>query len=129
MLGMASTTVWESEKLAKVMAEAVASAGENDDVVLECYGAHCFRMTCFIMMGVCLAGVILNVVLVYRTRRVYAMLYEKRLEARKASMEKITRSQSAGNVRGLESASSTASLSRGKSVGNFRRLASMEDVR
>ena len=140
MLGMASAKVMEnvgvilpraisSEKMAKVVAEVGASVGGDEEKVLECYGAHCFRLTFFIMMGVCLMGVILNIVLVYRTRRVYVMLYEKRVEARKASMEEIRRSKSVESMRRFGSGSSMASMSRDASVDNIRRLASIEDFR
>ncbi|CAI7855059.1 unnamed protein product [Closterium sp. NIES-54] len=45
------------------------------DKVEECYGAHCFRLTFFIMAAVCLLGVCLNLILILRTRVVYASLY------------------------------------------------------
>ncbi|CAK9860667.1 unnamed protein product [Sphagnum jensenii] len=49
---------------------------ESDEVLL-CKGAICFRETLFIMTGVCIIGIVLNLVLVARTRRVYIMLYGK----------------------------------------------------
>lgn len=44
---------------------------------LKCEGVVCFRETLFIMTGVCMIGVMLNFVLIARTRRVYSMLYGK----------------------------------------------------
>jgi MFS family permease len=49
---------------------------ESDEVLL-CKGAICFRETLFIMAGVCIIGIVLNLVLVARTQRVYIMLYGK----------------------------------------------------
>ncbi|GJP30041.1 hypothetical protein CLOM_g22059 [Closterium sp. NIES-68] len=43
----------------------------------ECIGAHCFRLTFTIMVGVCWIGALLTGVLVWRTRRVYVSLYKK----------------------------------------------------
>jgi hypothetical protein len=44
---------------------------------LRCEGAVCFRVSLLIMTGVCLVGVILNVILISRTQRVYTTLYGK----------------------------------------------------
>jgi MFS family permease len=49
---------------------------ESDEFLL-CKGAICFRETLFIMTGVCIIGIVLNLVLVARTQRVYIMLYGK----------------------------------------------------
>lgn len=49
---------------------------ENGDA-LKCEGAVCFRETLFIMTGVCVLGMLLNMVLISRTWRVYTMLYGK----------------------------------------------------
>ncbi|CAM6051293.1 unnamed protein product [Sphagnum compactum] len=43
--------------------------------VLECIGAHCFRLTFIIMACVCGLGIIVSVVLTIRIRRVYLSLY------------------------------------------------------
>lgn len=43
--------------------------------VLECIGAHCFRLTFIIMACVCALGVIVSIVLTIRIRRVYLSLY------------------------------------------------------
>ena len=43
--------------------------------VKECFGAHCFRLTFILMAIMCGVGVCLNLVLVMRTRPVYASLY------------------------------------------------------
>ncbi|KAJ7517569.1 hypothetical protein O6H91_21G029700 [Diphasiastrum complanatum] len=43
-----------------------------------CTGAHCFRLTFIIMAGICVIGVVLNIVLSIRIRPVYKALYENR---------------------------------------------------
>ncbi|CAI5473638.1 unnamed protein product [Closterium sp. Yama58-4] len=58
------------------------------DHVHECYGAHCFRLTFFIMAAVCLFGVCMNLILILRTRVVYASLYaQPDAKARKEEAE------------------------------------------
>lgn len=42
-----------------------------------CTGAHCFRLTFYVMACVCSVGVVLTVVLTYRIRRVYVAMYRK----------------------------------------------------
>ncbi|GJP39792.1 hypothetical protein CLOM_g24133 [Closterium sp. NIES-68] len=55
------------------VAEWAMAAGKSK----ECYGAHCFRLTFFIMAAVCVLGVCLNLILIMRTRVVYTSLYAK----------------------------------------------------
>jgi hypothetical protein len=43
--------------------------------MLECIGAHCFRVTFIIMACVCGLGIIVSIVLTIRIRRVYLSLY------------------------------------------------------
>eukprot|EP00850_Spirogloea_muscicola_P000889 SM000003S11134 [mRNA] locus=s3:1172629:1176558:- [translate_table: standard] len=57
----------------------------------QCTGAHCFRLTFFVMMGVCFVGVILNVILIVRTRPVYKMLYGKLQEGKRISVEGLSK--------------------------------------
>ncbi|KAJ1436990.1 Nodulin-like [Sesbania bispinosa] len=40
-----------------------------------CVGANCFKLTFFILAGVCAAGIILSIILTMRIRPVYQMLY------------------------------------------------------
>ncbi|CAK9859336.1 unnamed protein product [Sphagnum jensenii] len=54
-------------------------AAKVDDASL-CEGAICFQETLFIMTGACLLGIVLNLVLVARTRPVYITLYGKQRE-------------------------------------------------
>lgn len=42
-----------------------------------CTGAHCFRLTFYVMACVCSVGVILTCVLTFRIRRVYIALYRR----------------------------------------------------
>ena len=42
-----------------------------------CRGAHCFRLTFYVMACVCIVGVVLTCVLTFRIRRVYAALYKR----------------------------------------------------
>lgn len=46
----------------------------NDDP-LKCEGAVCFFLTSMIMSGFCIIAVVLSMILVYRTKPVYAHLY------------------------------------------------------
>jgi MFS family permease len=49
---------------------------DDDHVqVLECIGAHCFKVTFIIMACVCGLGVLVSIVLTIRIRRVYLSLY------------------------------------------------------
>ncbi|KAG6553251.1 hypothetical protein Mapa_004985 [Marchantia paleacea] len=57
----------------------------SGDELLQCVGAVCFRLTFFIMTGVCLFGVWLNLILIKRTTRVYQTLYGKQDESKPAS--------------------------------------------
>lgn len=54
-----------------VMRSSVGSASTQS----ACLGAHCFRLTFFIMAMVCVLGFILNVILTLRIRRVYRSIY------------------------------------------------------
>ncbi|EHA8587646.1 protein NUCLEAR FUSION DEFECTIVE 4 [Cocos nucifera] len=49
----------------------------GDEEPLKCEGAVCFFLSSLIMSGFCIIAVILSLILVYRTKRVYAHLYEK----------------------------------------------------
>ncbi|OAE31071.1 hypothetical protein AXG93_4031s1220 [Marchantia polymorpha subsp. ruderalis] len=52
--------------------------GPLADESLVCEGAICFQLTFFIMTAVCIFGVVLNLILIKRTYRVYQALYGKR---------------------------------------------------
>ncbi|KAL2532339.1 Major facilitator superfamily protein [Abeliophyllum distichum] len=45
------------------------------DEPLKCEGASCFFLTSLIMSGLCIVAVVLSMILVYRTKTVYAHLY------------------------------------------------------
>lgn len=45
------------------------------DEPLKCHGAICFFLTSMIMSGLCIIAVMLSMILVYRTKPVYANLY------------------------------------------------------
>uniref|UniRef100_A0A2P2Q834 Uncharacterized protein n=1 Tax=Rhizophora mucronata TaxID=61149 RepID=A0A2P2Q834_RHIMU len=49
----------------------------GNDEKLKCEGAICFFLTSMIMSGLCIIAVVLSMILVYRTRIVYAHLYGK----------------------------------------------------
>jgi len=42
---------------------------------VSCVGASCFKLTFFILSGVCAAGIILSIILTLRIKPVYQMLY------------------------------------------------------
>eukprot|EP00850_Spirogloea_muscicola_P021809 SM000262S09888 [mRNA] locus=s262:136193:140130:- [translate_table: standard] len=67
------------------------SHNSAEPVPQQCTGAHCFRLTFFVMMGVCSVGVILNVILIVRTRPVYKMLYGKLQEGKRISVESLSK--------------------------------------
>ncbi|XP_059284958.1 protein NUCLEAR FUSION DEFECTIVE 4-like [Lycium ferocissimum] len=49
----------------------------NTDEPLKCEGAICFFLTSLIMSGLCIIAAILSMILVYRTKTVYANMYGK----------------------------------------------------
>ncbi|EOY22495.1 Major facilitator protein [Theobroma cacao] len=49
----------------------------RDDDSLTCEGSICYSLTCALMSGVCMAAMVLSLIVVYRTRSVYAQLYGK----------------------------------------------------
>lgn len=49
----------------------------GQDEPLKCEGAVCFFLTSMIMSGLCIIAVVLSMILVYRTKIVYANLYGK----------------------------------------------------
>ncbi|CAM6046306.1 unnamed protein product, partial [Sphagnum compactum] len=60
---------------------------QNNDEALLCEGAICFQETLFIMTGVCILGIVLNLVLVVRTLPVYVTLYGKQRELKDHKFE------------------------------------------
>lgn len=56
---------------------AVLSSMLSADAPLKCKGTICFFMTSLVMSGLCIVAVILSMILVYRTKVVYANLYAK----------------------------------------------------
>ncbi|KAJ8549865.1 hypothetical protein K7X08_033572 [Anisodus acutangulus] len=55
----------------------VFSSFLNMDEPLKCEGAICFFLTSLIMSGLCIIAAVLSMILVYRTKTVYANLYGK----------------------------------------------------
>ncbi|KAE8661636.1 ZNF511 protein [Hibiscus syriacus] len=49
----------------------------GQDEPLKCHGSICFFLTSMIMSGFCIVAAVLSVILVYRTKTVYANLYGK----------------------------------------------------
>ncbi|XP_022737818.1 protein NUCLEAR FUSION DEFECTIVE 4-like [Durio zibethinus] len=49
----------------------------RDDDSLTCEGSICYSLTCLLMSGFCLVAMVLSLIVVYRTRNVYAQLYGK----------------------------------------------------
>ncbi|KAI3727055.1 hypothetical protein L1987_66864 [Smallanthus sonchifolius] len=47
----------------------------TDDEALKCYGTICYSITCGILSVLCVMAFVLSMVVVYRTKRVYAQLY------------------------------------------------------
>ncbi|XWS51425.1 hypothetical protein CRYUN_Cryun12cG0175300 [Craigia yunnanensis] len=48
-----------------------------DDDSLSCEGSICYSLTCALMSGFCIVAMVLSLIVVYRTRSVYAQLYGK----------------------------------------------------
>ncbi|KAG6554868.1 hypothetical protein Mapa_003451 [Marchantia paleacea] len=67
----------EAEKQRSGALGAYARGMVKDDSLV-CEGAICFQLTFLIMTAVCLFGVVLNLILIKRTYRVYQALYAKR---------------------------------------------------
>ncbi|KAF5781532.1 putative MFS transporter superfamily [Helianthus annuus] len=47
----------------------------TDGEALTCYGTICYSITCGILSVLCLMAFVLSMIVVYRTKRVYAKLY------------------------------------------------------
>ncbi|XVF08687.1 hypothetical protein REPUB_Repub07fG0025000 [Reevesia pubescens] len=47
----------------------------RDDDSLSCEGSICYSVTCALMSGLCIIAMVLSLIVVYRTRSVYAQLY------------------------------------------------------
>ncbi|KAG2710615.1 hypothetical protein I3760_04G036000 [Carya illinoinensis] len=62
--------------------ESIFSVMFGVDEPLKCEGAICFFLTSIIMSGLCIIAFILSLILVYRTKIVYANLYGKTSSAR-----------------------------------------------
>ncbi|KAL3691011.1 hypothetical protein R1sor_004662 [Riccia sorocarpa] len=67
----------EAEKQRAGAVGAYARGLLGDDSLV-CEGAVCFKLTFFVMTVVCIVGVLLNLILIKRTYRVYQALYGKR---------------------------------------------------
>eukprot|EP01018_Ginkgo_biloba_P003758 Gb_17190 [translate_table: standard] len=78
---------WEAEKQhpshspSLHMYASVAGGRLKWDKPLVCDGVVCFYLTFVILASVCIAGVILSMILVYRTRNVYRNIYGKHLHS------------------------------------------------
>ncbi|CAM6095994.1 unnamed protein product [Calypogeia fissa] len=59
--------------------EAAKDYHEVNEENLECYGAHCFRLTFIIMAAVSLFGCSVCLVLVHRTKAFYARIVQNSL--------------------------------------------------
>ncbi|XP_015882179.3 protein NUCLEAR FUSION DEFECTIVE 4 [Ziziphus jujuba] len=49
----------------------------HKDTTLTCVGSICYSLTCGILSGLCIVASVLSLVVVHRTKRVYAQLYGK----------------------------------------------------
>ena len=65
----------------------VMGASDGAATAAKCLGAHCFRLTFICMAGVCVVGVLANIVLVVRTRSVYERLYGKGTRSEEGRLE------------------------------------------
>ncbi|GLJ49228.1 hypothetical protein SUGI_1039620 [Cryptomeria japonica] len=78
---------WEAEKQHQpshhMKAGTMTNGSFRDDHPLNCVGVVCFALTFKIMVGVCIFGAILSMILVYRTGRVYRTLYAQQSSSRK----------------------------------------------
>ncbi|KAK9278506.1 hypothetical protein L1049_028073 [Liquidambar formosana] len=69
---------YEAEKQAALQqqhSKSVLAMPLGDDDSLTCEGAICYSITCGILSGLCVIAVVLSLIVVYRTRSVYAQLY------------------------------------------------------
>ncbi|XP_051117246.1 protein NUCLEAR FUSION DEFECTIVE 4-like [Andrographis paniculata] len=74
--GLIASSIYdrEAEKQARERHHGQLSFLSVDDS-LQCEGTVCYFLTSMIMCGLCVVAVVLSMVLVYRTKRVYANLY------------------------------------------------------
>lgn len=61
-------------QLSSILPSSSSSFGSLDDS-LKCEGSICYFLTSLIMSGLCIIAVILSMILVHRTKRVYSNLY------------------------------------------------------
>lgn len=93
------------------------AAKESSGKGATCLGAHCYRVTFLVMAGVCLLGLLANVLLTLRIGPVYQSLYGAALvNPRRSSYQALP------SASGKRSPSSPKSMSRGNS--SYQTLAS-----
>ncbi|CAM6023456.1 unnamed protein product, partial [Sphagnum balticum] len=71
---------------------------QNTDEALLCEGAICFQETLFIMTGVCILGIVLNLVLVARTLPVYVTLVVRQGSDANKEAESLSSLEQGGQV-------------------------------
>lgn len=73
--GLVSSTIYDyyAEKQQK------GAKAKNGNELLVCEGNICYSVTCVILAGACLFGIMLSLTVVHRTKNVYAKLYGKSL--------------------------------------------------
>ncbi|GLJ49227.1 hypothetical protein SUGI_1039590 [Cryptomeria japonica] len=78
---------WEAEKQHQprhhMKAGTMTTGPFDEDHPLKCVGVVCFSLTYKIMVGVCIFGAVLSMILVYRTRRVYRTIYAQQSSSMK----------------------------------------------
>lgn len=71
--GVIASGIYDSE--ARKQASLKQQLGIGEEESLNCYGTICYSLTCGILTGLCIIAVVLSLIVVHRTKRVYAQLY------------------------------------------------------
>ncbi|EEF51772.1 protein NUCLEAR FUSION DEFECTIVE 4 [Ricinus communis] len=67
----------EKQAIQQLNAGSMLAAHLVEEESLTCVGSICYSLTCGIMSGLCIVAMILSLIVVHRTRSVYAQLYGK----------------------------------------------------
>ncbi|VFQ97866.1 unnamed protein product [Cuscuta campestris] len=76
--GVIASGIYDHEAKKQQELRRVRSHGfADEEEALVCTGTVCYSLTCAIMSGLCIIACVLSLIVVYRTKRVYAQLYNK----------------------------------------------------
>ncbi|CAI9113113.1 OLC1v1013655C2 [Oldenlandia corymbosa var. corymbosa] len=75
--GVIASGIYDYEAKKQHTILVLGNAHVEEAKTLACHGSICYSLTCGIMTGLCAIAVVLSLIVVHRTKRVYAQLYGK----------------------------------------------------